>query len=122
MINILSNKYVIYALVIVGVVVGSFIFIRTWENDIKKSALNDFNNKQLEQVIKDQNKFQVQLEQLNKSQQAIVDDMNIQNQSLVNKLNTVTTYLDSNQAKKDNRSSSTVLKNTIKKLENENIQ
>lgn len=105
--------YLGIGLLSVGVLYGAY---KMWENSVKTRALLEFNNAQLEQVIKDQQRFNAQMELLREFQIELLNQTNEQNQLLEDKLNDIDQYLGSDEATSGNRPSSDVLKETIRRL------
>ena len=96
----------------------SFLFgaYKLWEHNIKQQALLEFNQKQLEQVIKDQQKFNDILTNLNTKQQDVLDKLEKQNADTEKNMGKIDEYLNSDLVKKLDRPSSEILKNVIKQL------
>jgi len=90
--------------------------IMMWEHTIKQEAQLEFNNLQLQQVLDQQQKFISDMQKINDNQKNVLQDLNTQNNELQAHISNIESYLASTQAKKDSRPSSTVIKNTIKKL------
>lgn len=110
------NKYAIYAIiaiVIVGIVTS---FIYGWQQSIRNTALLEFNNKQLQQLAKDNELFLSRLKNIEGLQEQTIETMKQKNEELNLRLGSLEQYLDTDQAQKDSRESSEVLKNTIKGL------
>jgi hypothetical protein len=110
------NKWVIYAIgLVVGVVslAGVYLF---WKHNITAAAQLRFNNKQLEQTIKDKDQFIANLERLSKLNEEAIVELNKQKGELDVKFKDLQDYLNSEEARKDDRDSSQVLKKTIEKL------
>lgn len=87
-----------------------------WQHTIKQEAQLEFNNLQLQQVLDQQQKFMSNMQKVNEDQKNVLQDLNNQNNQLQTYITNIELYLNSTQAKKDNRPSSVVIKNTIKKL------
>lgn len=87
-----------------------------WKHSIEQQALLEFNQKQLEQVIKDQQDFQNKMSAVENNQKTIVEDLTKQNEDINKQLADISTYLSSSDAKKNDRPSSIILKNTIYQL------
>lgn len=87
-----------------------------WKHNIRAQALMEFNQKQMEQVIEDQKKFNEQLSQINQNQQQILDDMKRKNEEIDRRLGDLNGYLSSDQARRESRPSSEVLKRTFRQL------
>jgi uncharacterized coiled-coil protein SlyX len=110
------NKYVIYA---VGAVVAALIilgYVAMWKASIKREALLQFNNEQLEQTLKEQSQTMENLKAVNTNQKLIIEQMNSKNEELSDKLKSVEDYLDSEETRKNNRPASVILKHTVKEL------
>ena len=88
------NKIIIYivgAVLAIAVVTGAYFY---WKHSIKKQAQLEFDNKQLEQVVKDQKQTLDQLLKINKNQEDIIAGLNKQNDDLKNKLSYLDGYLN----------------------------
>jgi Tfp pilus assembly protein PilN len=110
------SKYTVYA-IIAGIAITILsTYVLMWKHNIRQQALLEFNNKQLEQVIKDQQKFMIDMNKISEDQKIIVNDLNKKNDQLSDQLRDLNVYLTSDQANKDSQDSSKVLKNTIKIL------
>jgi septal ring factor EnvC (AmiA/AmiB activator) len=110
------NKIIIYVIgvvIAIAVIAGVYIY---WKHTIKKEAQLEFNNKQLEQVVRDQKQTLDQLLKINKDQEDIIAKLKKRNDDLKNQLTDLDMYLNSDQARKDNRPSSNVLKKTIQDI------
>lgn len=114
------SKYVAYAvgvLLLIASITGGIIYI---QHVAKKNAQIEFNNQQLQQTLKDQKEYISQLEAINKNKEESILALSKANDDLKQKLVTLNDYLDSDQAQKDSRESSEVLKRTIKELSGAN--
>lgn len=112
------NKYVIYAIGAAILLAVITTYVLMWKHSIRQQALLEFNNKQLEQVIKDQQTFMNQMKELSVKQESILSDLKKKNEELSGKLSEIDTYLTTEETKPENNTqSSEVLKNTIKGLE-----
>lgn len=110
------NKYVVYVIVAVTVLAVASTAILMWKASIRREALLEFNNKQLEQTVKEQQKFLEDMKAVNANQKKIIDDMTTKNEELSKQLKSIEDFLDSDEAKKNDRESSDLLKRTIKEL------
>ncbi|CAB4162516.1 hypothetical protein UFOVP787_52 [uncultured Caudovirales phage] len=110
------NKYIVYAgLVILSIAIfGTYMVVH--DNAIRQQAMLEANNKQLEKIIEDQNKFFKTINAINETQKQIISDMNQKNDQLTSQLKDLNDYLNSDEANKDSRPSSKVLQNTFKEL------
>lgn len=105
--------YIILAVVIAAAVTG---YVLLWEASIKREALLQFNNQQLNQTLEEQKKYVKNLQDINANQKKIIDDMNKKNDQLESELKTLEEYLNSAEAKKEDRTASEILKRTIQEL------
>lgn len=84
-----------------------------WESSIKKAALEEFNRKQLEQQIKDQQEYIQKMTEVNNIQKQALDDLQKQNIQLKTKVEDLNKYLDSKEVRKNAKPSSDVIKKTL---------
>lgn len=84
-----------------------------WKNSVEQAALMEYNQKQLEQIIKDNEAFQQKMQEVADKQKVIQEDMNRQNDEINTKLKNIDDYLNSAEAKKQDKPSSVILKNTV---------
>ena len=105
--------YLIVAVIVISSLAGIYL---SWKSSIETQALMEFNAKQMDQIIEDQKKFNDQLSQINQNQQQIIDDMKKKNDELDRRLGDLNGYLTSEQAKRESRPSSEVLKRTFRQL------
>ena len=109
-----------FKLIAIGLlVVVALGAIYSWKQSIKREATLEFNNLQLQKTIDDQNKYIADLKAVEEQQKEILISLHSKNIELTGKLNFVNNYLSSEQANKDSRESSVVLKNTFKELAGE---
>lgn len=117
MLALLPQKYLIYAgaAVIFLTAIGGVYY--AWKRDIERQALMEFNMNQLEQTAADQKKYLEKQELIGQAQQSITLELLEQNQKLTKKIESVSIYLNSDSAKKNDREASIILKNTIEQLQ-----
>lgn len=84
--------------------------------DVKKIALMEYNREQLEENIKQQQLMMERQQKISDMQLTIQKQLSDQNEKLTAKLSTIDRYLSSDDAKKANRPSSDVLRNTLRML------
>jgi 2',3'-cyclic-nucleotide 2'-phosphodiesterase (5'-nucleotidase family) len=87
-----------------------------WEYKTEQKALTEFNRRQVEQVLKDK---ELLLEQLKKNQELtelMQKQLRETNEQLDQKIKVVEDFLNSEEAIKQDRPASPLLKDTIKKL------
>ena len=104
------------------IIAGIFVFgaltttYYSWRKGIEREALLEFNQKQLEQTLKDQEKLRQDLEVIGKKQQEIEAANNADKKVFKSKMETINRDLDSKESVSTDRPSSPVLKNTVSKL------
>jgi hypothetical protein len=104
------------------IVIGIFLIIFSYfvyaegVDNAKKVALAEYNNKQLQEDIKEKEALLVVRSKLIEDQASVIQKLSVQNKVLSDKVSSISVYLNSDEAKKSNRPSSDVLKNTIKML------
>lgn len=105
--------YVIGAALFLAVVIGGYYY---WKGSVRDQALEDFNKKQIEQVLKDAADFRNKMNEVVKNQDFIIASKDIQIKELEKKISEINDYLDSPEVKKTDRPASDILKNTVRKL------
>jgi len=117
MLGLLSgNKLIIYIFIGVTLFGSAISLYYLWKRDVERQALLEFNQKQMEQSLKDQQEFLRNQEIISKAQQEATQDLLIENQKITRKLGSVSTYLNSADAKSNDRPASDILKKTIEQL------
>jgi uncharacterized protein HemX len=94
-------------------ITGIYFF---WKHNIEQQALMEYNQKQLEQSIADQEKLKKDLASISQKQEEIIKQNEEDRKTYEVKLNSVSDYLDSALTKKADKPSSEVLKITVKQL------
>jgi len=110
------NKYVIYAIGVAIAVAVISTYILMWKHNIRQQALLEFNQKQMEQVIEDNKKFQKATEDLKNISNQILQSVEQTNKELQQKIDSVNEYLSSPEVTKENKSSSDILQETLRRL------
>jgi uncharacterized coiled-coil protein SlyX len=87
-----------------------------WKSSIKQQALLEANNKQLTKIVEDQEKFIKQMSEVFTLQKDTIEEMSKKNDQLIDQLSSIELYLNSDKSIKDNRPSSELLKETIRRL------
>lgn len=87
-----------------------------WKASIRKEALLEFNNKQLEQIIKDQEKNISDLNNIHQITNKVLEELRTRNEVLEKQVGVLETYLNSTEVQKSDRLSSDILNETIKQL------
>lgn len=104
------------------IVAGIFIFgalsagYYSWRKGIEREALLEYNQRQLEQTIKDKEEFKQKMEQVQADQQAALQKNEEDRKALEGQMQTMTDSLNTEEIKKSDRGSSLVLKETVTKL------
>ena len=109
-------KYKIYAAIAVIILSVGSTYVVMWRHNIRQQALFEFNQKQLEQTIKDQQKYVADLKSVTEIQKNTIEEVTKKNDQLKNQLNDLEAYLSSDQANKDSKQASDILKRTFKDL------
>jgi peptidoglycan hydrolase CwlO-like protein len=110
-----SVKYIVILLLVSGI---AFSLYRMHLNSVeleKQKALNEYNVKQLEQNLKDKEKYIQQLNAINKDKSEIVSNLQIEKDNLEARMKEIETEID----KEKDRPASQLLKNVFKKLGNQ---
>ena len=109
--------------------IGLYIFIATafmgaitaayygWKRSVEQQALIEFNQKQMDQTLRDQQDFLDKQKRLAQQQADAANALAEQNRKLSQRITTVNAYLSSKDAKIADRPSSEVLKQTIRQLQ-----
>jgi hypothetical protein len=113
---LIGNKLIIYIFIGVTLFGSAISLYYLWKRDVERQALLEFNQKQMEQSLKDQQEFLRNQEIISKAQQEATQDLLIENQKITRKLGSVSTYLNSADAKSNDRPASDILKKTIEQL------
>ena len=110
------SRNFIYGLVaaVIATVIG--IFIHNYNETIRQAALAEYNLKQAQQTINDQNKFIEEMQRINKDKEKIVSDLINQRESVEQSLKDIEERIRKNPKSAD-REASDLLKQTIKELE-----
>ena len=82
----------------------------------KQSALQQYNINQLQQNVKDKDLYIQKMEEINKSKNKIVSDLYVERDKLEKKLKDIESSIDIEVGKGNDRPSSNILKETIRKL------
>jgi len=88
----------------------------SWRRGIEREALLEYNQKQLEQNVKDQEAIKQQLENINNKQKEVQAANDAEKKLLKDKLDAINTDLNSKETTATDRPASDVLKKTVNKL------
>lgn len=106
---------IIGGIAILGLIMTTYL---VWKHDIQHQALLEASNLQLQQVIRDQKDYQDKQALLFTEQQNNIKSLDERNALVIQNYNSIKSYLQSTQAKKDNNTKvPDVVLNTIKALQ-----
>jgi hypothetical protein len=91
-----------------------------WKDSIKKQAVLEMNNRQLEQTVKDHETFITKMGEINAILRNELESMNNKNTILMIEIANIESYLNSEEVTKENNPSSEILKETIRRLNGDN--
>jgi hypothetical protein len=110
------NKIALYLIIatFLSGALGSAYYV--WKKNIEHAALLEFNKAQMEQTLKDQQKFIEQQQQISDQTRKAVTDMQNSNVTLRNKIMGINSSLDNISKSGGDRPSSSILKDTVRQL------
>jgi len=109
-------KWLSILILVGGLVTGLYTKHRQIVNLEKQVALQQYNINQLEQNVKDKELFVENLAIISKNKDEIISSLNKQKEELDSKLKEIESAIDVEVGKGNDRSSSDILKNTIREL------
>jgi len=109
-------KWITIFLIFLGISGGLYVKHRQIVELEKQTALQEYNIRQLEQSLKDKDKFIEQQQTISKNKDEALTKLEIQKEALNNKLKTIESAIDVEVGKGNDRPSSDILKETIKRL------
>ena len=109
-------KWLSILILVGGLVSGLYMKHRQIVNLEKQVALQQYNINQLEQNVKDKELFIEQQQTIFKNRDEAVEKLESQKQALENKLKAFESHIDVEVGKGNDRPSSDILKETIKRL------
>ena len=110
-------KWITILVLIFGLIGGMYSKHRQIVENEKQIALQQYNIKQLEQVVKDRDAYIQEIEDLAKARAESVENLKRKNKVLEDKLADVVSTIDKHIGAGHDRQSSQILKDTIKSLE-----
>lgn len=119
LLSLITSGSVKYIAILILVAVGGTYFYVSYKNygELQRQlAQYEYNVKQLEQLVKDKEKFIDQLNQINKDKDEAVSLLEKQREELNNKLKEIESDIDVEVGKGNDRPSSNILKDTFRKL------
>lgn len=109
-------KWLLILIMMAGLTGSLYIKHREIVDQEKQIALQQYNIKQLEQSMKDKQNFIEQLQTISRNKDEIISTLQKQREALDNKLKAIESDIDVEVGKGNDRSSSSILKDTIRKL------
>ena len=88
----------------------------SWRAGIEREALLEYNQKQIEQDLKDKEFMHQQLEDISNKQKEVQATNDAEKKALKDKLEAINTYLNTKETAATDRTASDVLKKTVNKL------
>ena len=105
------------------IIIGSIILLGTlsgiyysWRKGIEREALLEYNQRQIEQNIKDQEELRKKMEAVNAKQEELIKKNEEDKKDFDSKINNARDYVNTEEAKKSDIPASVILKETVKKL------
>lgn len=111
-----ARLYIAAGAALLAVLTSALLF---YKHQIEERSLLEFNNRQLQQTITEQQNYIRQMEEMNKIQLETIQSLNDRNQDLQTRMQSIDEFLKSEEAKKQDRAASTILKRTIENLKRE---
>jgi predicted Holliday junction resolvase-like endonuclease len=105
--------YGIIVIVVFGVLTGTYY---SWRKSIERQALLEFNQKQLEQTLADQAEFRRKMQEIAEKQEEIIKRNAEDRKAFEDKINAAQSFIESEEARKNDRPASDLLKETVKRL------
>lgn len=112
-----SIKWLSILVIIAGLAGGLYMKHREIVNNEKQIALQQYNIKQLEQIVKDRNAYIEEIENVNRARSEAINGLTQKNRQLEKKLESVVSQIDKHVGAGRDRESSQILKDTIRSLE-----
>lgn len=110
------GRLIMYAVGAIMLCIAAFTGYEVWKNKIENEALAQWNAQQIAQQKADNAQFQQQLQDIEKNAATVEQQLSKQNQALQDQNKSITDYLNSAAAKKSDRASSAILKETIRRM------
>lgn len=112
-----SIKWLSILVIIAGLTGGLYMKHREIVNNEKQIALQQYNIKQLEQIVKDRDAYINEIENVNRARSEAINGLTQKNRELEKRLESVVSQIDKHVGAGRDRESSQILKDTIKSLE-----
>lgn len=105
--------YAIIGIAVFGTLTATYY---SWRKSIERQALLEFNQKQLEQTVTDQAEFRRKMQEIADKQEEIIKKNAEDRRAFEDKINAAQSFIESDEARKSDRPSSELLKETVKRL------
>ena len=105
--------YAIIGIAVFGTLTATYY---SWRKSIERQALLEFNQKQLEQTVADQAEFRRKMQEIADKQEEIIKKNAEDRRAFEDKINAAQSFIESDEARKSDRPSSELLKETVKRL------
>ena len=109
-------KWISILVLVFGLVGGMYSKHRQIVDQEKQIALQQYNIKQLEQTIKDRDRYIGEVEDLYRTRSERINELLLENKELEKKLEAINTQIDKHVGAGRDKESSQILKDTIKSL------
>lgn len=119
LLSLITSGGIKYIAILILVLVGGTYFYVSYKNygELQRElAQYEYNLKQMEQTLADKEKFISQLQTISKNKDEAIHLLETQRQDLDNKLKAIESDIDVEVGKGNDRASSNILKETIRKL------
>lgn len=111
-----AMKWVAILMIVFGLASGLYLKHRQIVDLERETALQKYNNNQLQQALKDKDLYVQQMEEISKHKSEIVAELYIEKDRLEEKLSKVIATINTNVTAGHDRGSSKILKDTFKAL------
>ena len=105
--------YIVAGFIVFGSLCGIYY---SWRAGIEREALMEYNQRQLEQSVKDQEAMRKKLDDIDAARKQIEAENEAAKKVFKDKLDSVMTGLNSKEAASDDRPASKVLRDTVNKI------
>jgi len=109
-------KWISILVLVFGLVGGMYSKHRQIVDQEKQIALQQYNIKQLEQTVKDRDRYIGEVEDLYRTRSERINELLLENKELEKKLEAINTQIDKHVGAGRDKESSQILKDTIKSL------
>jgi uncharacterized membrane protein len=110
------GRWVGLAIGVLLVLAMVYVTVLNHNASIRREANLAFQRQQLEQVVRDQERFISELNAIKERQEQILANTRAEREALERRIGNINRYLSSDEARNNNREASPVLKETIRRL------